>query len=175
MILTSLWYLGRGWTFDDCEEATAVSEDVCCVFFHEFICFGKMSFTQNMSWLPIHLKMQQHAVLNLLKLDSLVQLDQWMQLMSAMKGFNSGSDNFILLRSSTHLPGATILSLITNKEFCQQQLAILLPGMIKLSLLLMSGSWVFALANISLIWNLSFMKSKLMEQSSKGSTMVPGC
>jgi hypothetical protein len=41
MILTSLWYLGRGWTFDDCEEATAVSEDVCCVFFHEFICFGK--------------------------------------------------------------------------------------------------------------------------------------
>jgi hypothetical protein len=41
MILTSLWYLGRGWTFDDCEEATAVSEDVCRVFFHEFIHFGQ--------------------------------------------------------------------------------------------------------------------------------------
>jgi hypothetical protein len=41
MILTSLRYLGRGWTFDDCEEATAVSEDVCRVFFHEFISFGK--------------------------------------------------------------------------------------------------------------------------------------
>jgi hypothetical protein len=27
--------------FDDCGEATAISEDVCCVFFHEFICFGK--------------------------------------------------------------------------------------------------------------------------------------
>jgi hypothetical protein len=41
MILTSLRYLGRGWTFDDCEEATAVSEDVCCVSFHEFIHFGQ--------------------------------------------------------------------------------------------------------------------------------------
>jgi hypothetical protein len=41
MILTSLRYLGRGWTFDDCEEASAVSEDVCRVFFHEFIRFGK--------------------------------------------------------------------------------------------------------------------------------------
>jgi hypothetical protein len=67
---------------------------------------AKISFTQNISWLPIHLKMQQHAVLNLLKLDSLVQLDQWMQLMSAMKGFNSGSDNFISLQSCTQLPGA---------------------------------------------------------------------
>ena len=32
MILGSLRYLGRGWTFDDCEEATAVGEEThrCC-------------------------------------------------------------------------------------------------------------------------------------------------
>jgi hypothetical protein len=41
LILTSLWYLGRGWTFDDCEEATAISEDVCHVFFHEFVLYGQ--------------------------------------------------------------------------------------------------------------------------------------
>jgi hypothetical protein len=41
LILTSLRYLGRGWTFDDCEEATAISEDVCRVFFHEFVLYGQ--------------------------------------------------------------------------------------------------------------------------------------
>jgi hypothetical protein len=41
LILTSLRYLGRGWTFDDCEEATAISEDVCHVFFHEFVLYGQ--------------------------------------------------------------------------------------------------------------------------------------
>jgi hypothetical protein len=33
-------YLGRGFTFDDCEECTAISEDVHRVFFHEFINVG---------------------------------------------------------------------------------------------------------------------------------------
>jgi hypothetical protein len=51
MILTSLRYLGRGWTFDDCEEATAVSEDVCCVFFHEFIHFGQNFLYPKYVWL----------------------------------------------------------------------------------------------------------------------------
>jgi hypothetical protein len=51
---------------------------------------AKMSSTPNMLLLPIHEKMQQYAVPNLLKLDSPVQLDQWMQLMSAMREFNSG-------------------------------------------------------------------------------------
>jgi hypothetical protein len=40
MILGSLRYLGRGWTFDDIEEATAVSEEVHRVFFHVFVRFG---------------------------------------------------------------------------------------------------------------------------------------
>lgn len=40
LMLTSLRYLGRGWTFDDLEEATAISEAVCRQFFHEFILFG---------------------------------------------------------------------------------------------------------------------------------------
>lgn len=40
LILTALRYLGRGWTFDDLEEQTAISEEVIRVFFHAFIEFG---------------------------------------------------------------------------------------------------------------------------------------
>ena len=36
MILGSLRYLGRGWTFDDLEEATAVGEESHRRFFHQF-------------------------------------------------------------------------------------------------------------------------------------------
>lgn len=39
LVLTALRYLGRGWTFDDLSESTAISEDVIRVFFHEFIDF----------------------------------------------------------------------------------------------------------------------------------------
>ena len=40
LVLRALRYLGRGWTFDDIEESTAVSRDVHRVFFHAFIEFG---------------------------------------------------------------------------------------------------------------------------------------
>jgi hypothetical protein len=40
LVLTSLRYLGRGWTFDDLEECTAISEEVIRSFFHQFIAFG---------------------------------------------------------------------------------------------------------------------------------------
>ena len=40
LVLSSLRYLGRGWTFDDCAESTAISHDVIRVFFHRFITFG---------------------------------------------------------------------------------------------------------------------------------------
>jgi len=40
MILGSLRYLGRGWTFDDCEEATAIGEETHRRFFHQFIKVG---------------------------------------------------------------------------------------------------------------------------------------
>jgi hypothetical protein len=40
LVLGSLRYLGRGWTFDDIEESTAVSQEVHQNFFHVFINFG---------------------------------------------------------------------------------------------------------------------------------------
>jgi hypothetical protein len=40
LILGALRYLGRGWTFDDCEESTAIGEETHRVFFHEFIQIG---------------------------------------------------------------------------------------------------------------------------------------
>ena len=46
MILGSLRYLGRGWTFDDCEEATAVGEETHRRFFHQFISVGSTILVQ---------------------------------------------------------------------------------------------------------------------------------
>jgi hypothetical protein len=40
LLLGSLRYLGRGWTFDDLEESTFISRDVHRVFFHKFPKFG---------------------------------------------------------------------------------------------------------------------------------------
>ena len=37
LLLGALRYLGRGWTFDDIEEATAISQEVHPTFFHIFI------------------------------------------------------------------------------------------------------------------------------------------
>lgn len=41
LLLAALRYIGRGWTFDDLEEATAISREVIRSFFHKFIEFGK--------------------------------------------------------------------------------------------------------------------------------------
>ena len=40
LVLGALRYLGRGWTFDDIEEATAVSKEVHRVFFKQFTEYG---------------------------------------------------------------------------------------------------------------------------------------
>mmetsp|Transcript_9996 Transcript_9996/g.20675 ORF Transcript_9996/g.20675 Transcript_9996/m.20675 type:complete len:554 (-) Transcript_9996:27-1688(-) len=43
MLLGSLRYIGRGWTFDDIEEATAIHEETHRQFFHVFIAWGSTS------------------------------------------------------------------------------------------------------------------------------------
>jgi hypothetical protein len=40
LVLGSLRYLGRGWTFDDLEESTFIDKEVHRVFFHKFVEFG---------------------------------------------------------------------------------------------------------------------------------------
>jgi hypothetical protein len=40
LVLGSLRYLGRGWTFDDVEENTAISKEVHRTFFHRFVELG---------------------------------------------------------------------------------------------------------------------------------------
>jgi hypothetical protein len=40
LLLGTLRYLGRGWTFDDLEESTFITREVHRVFFHKFIEFG---------------------------------------------------------------------------------------------------------------------------------------
>ena len=41
LILGAFRYLGRGWTFDDLEEATAISAEVHRNFFHQFVHVGR--------------------------------------------------------------------------------------------------------------------------------------
>ena len=40
LLLELLQYIWRGWTFDDIEEATAISREVVHVLFHTFLKFG---------------------------------------------------------------------------------------------------------------------------------------
>lgn len=41
LLLGTLRYLGRGWTFDDLEESTSISEECHRQFFHVFIAWGR--------------------------------------------------------------------------------------------------------------------------------------
>lgn len=50
LVLGSLRYLGRGWTFDDLEESTGISEEVHRVFFHHFVKGIRMH------WFPKYVK-----------------------------------------------------------------------------------------------------------------------
>ncbi len=55
LILGALRYLGRGWTFDDIEESTAISRDVHRVFFHHFVEFGSTVLYEKYVIAPVHL------------------------------------------------------------------------------------------------------------------------
>ncbi|KAG7345241.1 hypothetical protein IV203_032772 [Nitzschia inconspicua] len=55
-VLTALRYLGRGWTFDDLSEATAISEEVIRVFFHRYIEFGSTTLFQKYVLAPTTLE-----------------------------------------------------------------------------------------------------------------------
>jgi hypothetical protein len=54
LLLGTLRYLDRGWTFDDCEESTAIDKDVHRCFFHIFICFGYSVLYPKWVITPVH-------------------------------------------------------------------------------------------------------------------------
>ena len=55
LVLGSLRYLGRGWTFDDCEESTAIDKEVRHCFFNVFIRFGSTELYQKWVITPVYL------------------------------------------------------------------------------------------------------------------------
>ena len=59
LLLGTLQYLGCGWTFDDCEESTAIDKDVHCCFFHVFIPFGYSVLYPKWVITPVHLSEAQ--------------------------------------------------------------------------------------------------------------------
>jgi hypothetical protein len=52
LVLGALRYIGRGWTFDDLEESTAISEETHRQFFHIFIEWGSSDFFKQQVILP---------------------------------------------------------------------------------------------------------------------------
>jgi hypothetical protein len=59
LILASLRYLGRGWTFDDLTESTAISISVLWDFFHAFITIGSTILYQKYVVAPTKSLLQQ--------------------------------------------------------------------------------------------------------------------
>ena len=55
LLLGSLRYLGRGWTFDDCEESTAIDQDVHRIFFRVFLQFGSTVLYRKWVLTPVNL------------------------------------------------------------------------------------------------------------------------
>ena len=55
LLLGSLRYLGRGWTFNDIEEQTAISVSVHCKFFHKFIEYGSTTLYSMHVLTPVNL------------------------------------------------------------------------------------------------------------------------
>jgi hypothetical protein len=55
LVLGLLRYLGRGWTFDDCEESTAIDKEVHRCFFQVFILFGNTELYQKWVITPVNL------------------------------------------------------------------------------------------------------------------------
>ena len=55
LLLASLRYLGCGWTFDDCEESTAIDNDVHMTFFHVFLEFGSTVLYKKWVLTPVNL------------------------------------------------------------------------------------------------------------------------
>ncbi|KAL7482097.1 LOW QUALITY PROTEIN: hypothetical protein ACHAW6_007790 [Cyclotella cf. meneghiniana] len=53
LVLGALRYLSHGWTFDNVEEATAVSKEVHRTFFHQFIKFGSTTLYERYVIFPI--------------------------------------------------------------------------------------------------------------------------
>ena len=53
LVLGSLRYLGRGWTFDDIEENTAIGKEVHRTFFHRFVEFGSTVLYEKYALTPV--------------------------------------------------------------------------------------------------------------------------
>ena len=62
LLLGSLQYWARGWTFDDIEEQTAISISVCCTIFHAFIEFGSTTLYSMHVITPVHLAEAQSNI-----------------------------------------------------------------------------------------------------------------
>ena len=47
LLLCALQYLGRGWTFDNLQESTAINSETIRIFIHKFIEFGSTTLYKN--------------------------------------------------------------------------------------------------------------------------------
>jgi len=85
LLLGSLRYLGRGWTFDDLEESTGINEETHRQFFHVFISWGSSSLYKSMLRCLLPLKKLTIALMRWQLLVSMAVLDPLMQHMLVLK------------------------------------------------------------------------------------------
>jgi hypothetical protein len=120
LVLGSLCYLGCGWTFDDIEESTTISQEVHHTFFHIFIDFGSTILHANFVQTPVYL---DEAKLN---------MEEYA--MSGLSGCIGSSDYMHILTKgceynlkNNHLGGTSSNATCTFNLTCNHQHSILHP------------------------------------------------
>ena len=81
LLLGSLRYMGRGWTFDDLEKESGINDDIHRQFFHQFIKYGKnILYSKYVKYL-INEKDARNHMKDISLMVYLVQVVQWIHAM----------------------------------------------------------------------------------------------
>jgi hypothetical protein len=144
LLLTSLRYLGRGWTFDNLEEVTAISEEVIRVFY----------ITGSLNGDPPNCSSNMLKVQKLLKRLQRLQkkstglqvsqdvLDPWMAHMWSILELVSSTDRLIFLSSFHSLQEPTIFAAATGERYFVLPMVTQPDGMTRAWLGLTNLQWV---------------------------------
>ena len=124
LLLTSLHYLGRGWTFDDLSENTSISEETICVFSTPSSILEVQCCTDSMYDHLQIAKRQAHILLSTKWQASQERLGVLMQLTSCSNVCRIVSDKHTLVLRCLTQHGRTISQLTIAGRFLPQHLDI---------------------------------------------------
>jgi hypothetical protein len=145
LVLGSLRYLCRGWTFDDIEENMAISQEVHRTFFHIFIDFGSTVLHDKFVQTPEHLN---EAKLNMLEyaesgLPGCVGSSDCMHIL--MEGYQYNLKNNHLGRKSSNTTRTFNLTCTHQRRILHTTLVVPVVGTTRQCCVLISSYWVFVM------------------------------